>query len=60
MLVVASGADRVVDNEATRELARRVPGIALCFVPGAQHEILSERDFYRRQFLAAFDSFLAA
>jgi lysophospholipase len=47
-----------VSNEAIRRLARRVPGIALAIVPGAQHEILSERDEFRGQFLAAFDSFV--
>lgn len=59
-LIIASGADRVVDNEAIRKLCRRVPGIALAFIPGARHEILSERDDIRRQFFAAFDAFIDA
>jgi lysophospholipase len=58
VLIIAAGRDRVVSNEAIRRLARRVPGIALAIVPGAQHEILSERDEFRGQFLAAFDSFV--
>lgn len=58
VLIVAAGRDRVVSNEAIRRLAKRVPGVALTFVPEAQHEILSERDPIRRQFLAAFDSFV--
>jgi lysophospholipase len=58
VLIIASGADRVVSNDATRELARTVPGIALAVIPGARHEILTERDDIRRQFLAAFDSFI--
>jgi len=37
-----------------------VPGIALTFIPGSRHEILSERDEIRQQFLAALDSFLPA
>lgn len=57
-LIVASGGDRVVSNAAIRNLARKVPGIALVFVPGARHEILSEADPYRAQFFAAFDSFI--
>jgi lysophospholipase len=57
-LIVAAGADCVVDNEAIRRLAKRVPGIALTFIPGSRHEILSERSSIRRQFLAAFDSFV--
>ncbi|MFN4142645.1 MAG: alpha/beta hydrolase, partial [Aestuariivirga sp.] len=52
------GPDRVVGNEGIRQLARKVPGIALTFIPHARHEILTERDEFRRQFLAAFDSFV--
>ena len=58
VLIVAAGADRVVGNEGIRQLARSVPGIALTFIPGSCHEILSERDEIRQQFLAAFDSFI--
>jgi lysophospholipase len=58
VLIVAAGADRVVGNEGIRRLARKVPGIALTFIPGSRHEILSERDEIRQQFLAAFDSFI--
>lgn len=58
VLIVAAGGDRVVGNEGIRRLARNVPGIALTFIPDARHEILSERDEIRQQFLAAFDSFI--
>lgn len=58
VLIVAAGADRVVGNEGIRRLANKVPGIALTFIPGSRHEILSERDEIRQQFLAAFDSFI--
>jgi lysophospholipase len=60
VLIVAAGADRVVGNEGIRQLARKVPGVALTFIPDANHEILGERDMIRRQFLAALDSFLPA
>lgn len=60
VLIVAAGADRVVGNEGIRRLARKVPGVALTFIPDAKHEILGERDAVRRQFLAALDSFLPA
>lgn len=60
VLIVAAGADRVVGNEGIRRLARRVPGVALTFIPDSLHEILGERDEVRRQFLAALDSFLPA
>ena len=58
VLIVAAAGDRVVGNEGIRRLARRVPGIALTFIPDSRHEILSERDEIRQQFLAAFDSFI--
>lgn len=58
VLIVASGADRVVDGEAARRLAQRIPGIAFTLIPGARHEILSENDHIRQQFFAAFDSFV--
>ena len=60
VLIVAAGADRVVGNEGIRRLARRVPGVALAFIPDAKHEIMCERDVFRRQFLAALDSFVPA
>lgn len=60
VLIVAAGADRVVGNEGIRRLARRVPGVALTFIPNAKHEILGEQDIIRRQFFAALDSFLPA
>lgn len=60
VLIVAAGADRIVSNQATRQVAARLPGVALIVIPGAAHEILSERDDIRRQFLAALDSFIAA
>ena len=52
--------NRVVGNEGIRRLARKVPGVAVTFIPDAKHEILGERDMIRRQFLAALDSFLPA
>jgi lysophospholipase len=58
VLIVAAGADRVVGNEGIRRFARSVPGVALTFIPDSRHEIMSERDEIRQQFLAAFDSFI--
>jgi lysophospholipase len=60
VLIVAAGVDCVVSNEAIRKLARSVPGIALTVIPEAKHEILTECDIIRRQFFAAFDSFVTA
>lgn len=58
VLVIAAGMDRVVSNDAIMHLAQRVPGITLVIIPEARHEILTECDAVRRQFLAAFDSFV--
>lgn len=60
VLIVAAGADRIVSNQATRQAAARMPGVSFTMIPGSAHEILSERDIIRRQFLAALDSFIAA
>jgi len=58
VLIVAAGQDQVVDNEATREFARHVPGVSLVFIREAMHEILTETDEVRIQFLAAFDAYI--
>lgn len=60
VLIIAAGVDRVVCNTAITRLARSVPGIALTVIPDAKHEILSECDSIRRQFFAAFDSFITS
>ncbi len=58
ILVVASGADRVVDTRATERFATRLKAGRLIVVPHAEHEILMERDAFRDQFWAAFDAFV--
>jgi lysophospholipase len=58
VLTVAAGLDQVVDNEAIRGFARRVPGVSLVFIREAMHEILTESDDVRAQFLAAFEAFI--
>ena len=56
-LVVASGADRVVDTRAIERFASRLRAGHLLVVDGAQHEIMMERDAYRDLFFKAFDAF---
>jgi len=58
VLIVASGRDRVVDNEAIRRFTRKVPGVSLVVIEEALHEIMTEKDEVRRQFLVAFDAFV--
>lgn len=57
VLIVAAGLDQVVDNEATRRFAKRVPGVSLVWIRESQHEILTESDAIRAQFLAAFRAY---
>lgn len=57
-LIVAAGADRVVDTPTIERFARRLRTGALVTIDGARHEILQEADAYREQFFAAFDAFI--
>lgn len=60
VLIVAAGDDRLASSEASRQFARRVPGVAAVTIAGARHEPLMERDDLREQFWAAFDTFVGA
>ena len=57
-LIVAAGADRVVDTAATERFAARLKTGRCLTIAGARHEILKERDPIRAQFWAAFDAFV--
>jgi lysophospholipase len=57
-LVLAAGADRVVDTPATERFVTRMRAGNLIVIEGARHEILMERDHFRNQFWAAFDAFV--
>ncbi len=57
-LMVLPGADPLCSTPAAEELAGRLRGCQMILVPGARHELLTEADIYRRQFLAAFDAFI--
>ncbi len=57
-LMVLPGADPLCSTPAAEELAGRLRGCQMILVPGAKHELLTEADAYRSQFLAAFDAFI--
>ena len=57
-LIVAAGADGIVDTRATERFGQGLKGGGVIVIPGARHEILMERDAIRSQFLAAFDAFI--
>ena len=56
-LVIASGADRVVDTPSVERFATRLRAGHLIVVDGARHEIMVERDTFRQLFFKAFDAF---
>ena len=57
-LIVAGANDRVVDNNAQRELTRRMPDAEWVEIAGSEHEILSETDEIRAAFWSHFDRFV--
>jgi lysophospholipase len=58
ILIVAAGADRVTDTAAAERYASRLRAGRIVVIEGSEHEILIERDVFRRQFWAAFDQFV--
>ncbi|PNG27884.1 alpha/beta fold hydrolase [Methylocella silvestris] len=57
-LIVAAGADAVVDTPAIEAFASRLKAGRCITLRRARHEILIERDPVRAQFWAAFDAFI--
>jgi lysophospholipase len=56
-LVIASGADRVVDTRCIERFATRLRAGDLITLDGARHEIMIERDIHRDLFLRAFEPY---
>ncbi|SFK56109.1 alpha/beta fold hydrolase [Methylocapsa palsarum] len=57
-LIIAAGADRLVDTKAAETFGSRLKAGKVVTIPYARHEILIERDPIREQFWAAFDAFI--
>jgi lysophospholipase len=57
-LMILPGADPLCSTPAAEELAGRIRACQKIRIPGAKHELLTERDSYRQQFHAAFDAFI--
>jgi len=57
-LIIAAGADRLVDTAAAELFASRLKAGKCITIPCVRHEILMERDVFRELFWAAFDAFL--
>lgn len=58
LLVVGAGNDRICLTPATHAFAARLPRGEYLEIAGSGHEILMERDIYRTQLWAAFDTFI--
>jgi lysophospholipase len=58
-LVIASGADRVVDTRSVERFASRLRAGHLIVIDGARHEVMLERDTFRQLFFKALDAFAA-
>ena len=58
-LLVGAGDDTVVSTRSVERLARRMRNANCVVIDGARHELLQERDRYRRQAIAAITAFAA-
>ena len=58
VMVLAAGADRIVSTPAIEAVMHHMRAGGHVVLPGAQHEIMMERDEIRAQFWAVFDAFV--
>ncbi len=58
ILIVAAGADRIVDTAATERFASRLKAGSCLVLPSARHQVIMESDVVMAQFWAAFDAFI--
>jgi len=59
VLMLLAGRERLVDNAASRRVARLLPDCRMIVYPESRHEILMERDDIRSAFWRDADGFLA-
>jgi lysophospholipase len=57
-LMLIPGSDPLCSSNAAEQLAARIRACQPVIIPGAKHELLTERDAFRAQFFAAFDRFI--
>ena len=57
-MLISAGNDSIVSPTAVELFGRQMRSGAFLTISGSKHEILTERDIYREQFLAAFDAFV--
>ena len=57
-LLISAGNDKVVSNKTIENFSRKLRSGKSLTINGAKHELFQERDIFREQLLAAFDSFI--
>lgn len=60
VMMLLAGRERVVDNRASHHYAAQMPGVSVVTIQQALHEIMLETDAVRKEFLAAFDSYVGS
>lgn len=58
ILLFLAGNDKIVSNDATLRLVRKLPDKKIISLPQARHEILQERNDIQYKFWHAFDAFV--
>lgn len=58
VMMILAGRDRVVDNRAAHRFVVHMPGVSVVTIAQSLHEIMLENDAIRKEFLAAFDSYI--
>lgn len=57
-LLICAGNDVIVSNKSIESFGRKLRSGKTLTINGARHELLQERDIFREQLLATFDSFI--
>jgi lysophospholipase len=58
VMMILAGREHVVDNAASYRFANAMPGVSVVTIGQSMHEIMLENDTVRKEFLAAFDSYV--
>jgi lysophospholipase len=58
VMMILAGRERVVDNKAAHRFAANMPGVSVVTIAQSRHEVMLESDAVRKEFFAAFDSYI--
>ncbi len=59
VMMILAGREKVVDNRAAHRFAANMPGVSVVTIAQSLHEVMLETDAVRKEFWAAFDSYIA-